>query len=169
MPEHNLKPKVPCPCGCGTFGMPRKRAWGDGLRHVRGCGCRRCVGSRHRAKASKRERRIAADLGGSREILSGALSGADVVAHMWSFEETSNESVVRGFRRWWTSKTVQRKLTRLMARGGARGFVLSWDGRPQVVIAPYEDFVGQFPMQQAIAAAIEVTLDQVEQAVEDLE
>jgi hypothetical protein len=144
----SLKPKIECPCLCGTFGMPRKRAWGDGLRHVRGCPCRRCVGSRHSGKAGKRERRIAADLGGSREPLSGGLSGADVRAHMWSFEETSNETVVRGFRRWWTSKTVRTKTARLFARHGeAHGLILSWDGRPQVVVTPYEDFVGQFPNQ----------------------
>lgn len=152
-PFSNLKAKLDCPCNCGTFGMPRKRAWGDGLRHVRGCPCRRCAGSRHKGKASVRERRIAADLGGAREILSGALSGADVKAHMWSFEETSNEAVVRGFRRWWTSKTVRSKVARLFARHGeAHGLILSWDGRPQVVVTPYEDFVGQFPNQTGEAS-----------------
>lgn len=148
----NLKVTVDCPCGCGKHGTPRKRAWRDGLRHVRLCECNRCDAPRHKRDASIREREIAADLGGTREPMSGALSGADVVAHMWSFEETSNETIVRGFRRWWTSKTVQRKLVRLMARAGAHGFIVSWDGRPQVVISPYEDFVGQFPNQTGGAA-----------------
>jgi hypothetical protein len=140
--------KLDCPCGCGLFGSPRRKAWGDGLRHVKLCDCRRCVGGRQRPKSRQRENRIAKDLGGTREPLSGGLSGADVVAHMWSFEETSNLTVVRGFRRWWTSKTVTTKVARLFARDGeAHALVLSWDGRPQVVIAPYEDFVGQFPHQ----------------------
>lgn len=145
--------KVDCPCGCGAFGTPRKKAWGDGLRHVRGCPapgavCRRCVGSRQRAKAYRRERQLAMDLDAQREPMSGQLSGADVIGHLWSFEETASEAVVRGFRRWWTSKTVRTKTARLFGRHGeARALVLSWDGRPQVVIAPYEDFVGQFPHQ----------------------
>ena len=137
--------KVTCPCTCGTFGTPRRKAWGDGLRHVRGCPCRRCAGSRHAGKARRRENRIAADLGGAREVMSGALSGADVKAGGWSFEETSNEAVVRGIRRWWTSQTVRRKVARLYARHGeAHALILSWDGRPQLVVTSYEDFVGQF-------------------------
>lgn len=138
--------KVACPCGCGVFGTPRKKAWGDGLRHVRGCApCNRCAGSRHGRNASRRERRIATDLGGAREPMSGALSGADVKAGGWSFEETTNEAVVRGFRRWWTSKTVRTKTARLLARHGeAHALILSWDGRPQCVVVPYADFVGQF-------------------------
>jgi hypothetical protein len=140
--------KADCPCGCGVFGTPKVRAWGDGLRHVRGCPCRRCVGSRQRPNARRRERRLALDVGGEVQVLSGALSGADVVGHLWSFEETANVEVVRGFRRWWTSKTVRNKVARLFARRGeARALVLSWDGRPQVVITSYEDFIGQFPNQ----------------------
>lgn len=140
--------RADCPCGCGLYGVQRRKAWGDGLRHVKLCGCRRCVGSRQTGKARRREKRIAADLGGTREPFSGALSGADVKAGLWSFEETSNETVVKGFRRWWTSKTVTKKTARLFARHGeARALVLSWDGKPQVVITPYVDFVGQFPHQ----------------------
>jgi hypothetical protein len=72
---------------------------------------------------------------------------------MWSFEETSNEAVVRGFRRWWTSKTVRSKVARLNARHGeAHALILSWDGRPQAVITAYEDFVGQFPNQTGQAS-----------------
>lgn len=137
--------RADCPCGCGLYGVQRRRAWGDGLRHVKRCQCRRCQGSRHSRKASRRERRIAADLGGSREPMSGNLSGADVKAGGWSFEETSNEAVVRGIRRWWTSATVRRKVARLYARHGeAHALILSWDGRPQLVVVSYEDFVGQF-------------------------
>lgn len=140
--------KVDCPCGCGLFGVQRKKAWGDGLRHVRRCECRRCRGSRQRPNARRREHVVAKALGGERDVLSGALSGADVRAHLWSFEETSNESIVRGIRRWWTSKGVRRKVARLYQRGGeAHALVLSWDGRPQLVVTTWEDFVGQFPNQ----------------------
>lgn len=146
--------KLDCPCGCGKFGTPRRKAWGDGLRHVNLCPCQRCVGGRQRGKSRRRENRIAKDLGGTREPLSGGLSGADVVTHMWSFEETSNQAVVRGFRRWWTSKTVTTKVARLFARPGeAHALVLSWDGMPQVVITPYRDFVGQFPHQSTTPPA----------------
>ena len=94
------------------------------------------------------------DLGGAREPLSGGLSGADVRAGLWSFEETSNQTVTRGFRRWWTSKTVRTKTARLFDRHGeAHGLILSWDGRPQVVVTPYEDFVGQFPAQTGEGSA----------------
>lgn len=137
--------KQTCACGCGLFGSPKRKAFGDGLRHIRGCECRRCRGSHYARNAGRRERRIASDLGGAREPFSGALSGADVKAGGWSFEETSNEAVVRGFRRWWTSKTLRRKTARLFARHGeAHALILSWDGRCQVVITAYDDFVGQF-------------------------
>jgi hypothetical protein len=140
--------KLDCPCGCGKFGTPRRKAWGDGLRHVSRCPCPRCVGGRQSGKARRRENKVAKDLGGHRHALSGGLSGADVSAGYWSFEETSNEAIVRGFRRWWTSKGVRSKLARLFARRGeAHALVLSWDGRPQVVVTPYEDFVAHFPHQ----------------------
>lgn len=139
-----------CPCGCGQYGVLRRKAWADGLRHVKLCPCRRCESSRFSRRAKRRETRIARDLGGAREPFSGALSGADVRAGLWSFEETSNEAVVRGFRRWWTTKTVTKKLARLFARHGeAHGLVLSWDGKPRVVIVEYADFVGQFGAQVA--------------------
>lgn len=141
--------KVDCPCGCGLFGAQVKRARGDGLRHVRLCQCRRCQGSRHRPKARRRENAIAAALGGERDVLSGALSGADVRAHLWSFEETSNVAITRGIKRWWESKGVRKKVARLYGRHGeAHALVLSWDGRPQLVVASWEDFVGQFPLQE---------------------
>lgn len=55
---------------------------------------------------------------------------------------------MRGLRRWWTSKQMQTKVARLLARDGeAHAFVASWDGRPQLVVVPYEDWVGQFPYQ----------------------
>lgn len=143
--EPNFNLKVQCPCldpACTSFGTPRKKAWGDGLRHVRGCPCRRCVGGRQRGKARVRENRVARDIGGTREPLSGGLSGADVRAGLWSVEETSNEAVVRGLRRWWTSATVRAKVVRLFARTGeAHALILSWDGRCQVVVVSYEDWV----------------------------
>jgi hypothetical protein len=129
---------------CGLHGTPRVKAWGDGLKHVRGCKCRRCSGGRQRGKARVRENRVAKDTGGTREPLSGGLSGIDGKAGLWVWEETSQESLVRGLRRWWQSKGVSDKRSRLMNRSGyARAFIASWDGRPQVVVVPYDDWAGQ--------------------------
>lgn len=142
----NLKPEpAECQCGCGLVGQPRVKAWGDGLRHNRRCVCRRCVGGRQRSKSRVRENRVARDTGGTREPMSGALSGVDGRAGLWIWEETAQESIVRGFRRWWMSKGVTAKRSRMMRRPGgeARALILSWDGRPQVVVAPYEDWAGQ--------------------------
>jgi hypothetical protein len=136
--------KIACPCGCLLFGTPKKKAWGDGLHHVRACQCRRCKGGRTSSTARRRENRIARDTGGTREPMSGNLSGKDVTIGLWSIEETANEAIVRGIRRWWTSKGVRTKMARLMARHGeAHSLVCSWDGRPQIVVTPYEDWVGQ--------------------------
>lgn len=144
---NNLKDDpVSCPCGCELVGYQRVRAWSsDGLRHVKKCVCRRCTGGKQRGKATKRESRIAKDTGGVREPLSGGLSGVDGRAGLWVWEETAQESIVRGFRRWWTSKGVTSKVARMFGRPGgeARAFILSWDGRPQVVISTYADWVGQ--------------------------
>lgn len=139
----NFKPLVDCACGCGMSGTPRRKAWVDGF-HVRRCACRRCVGSRQRGNARRRENRVANELGGSREVMSGALSGVDVRAGMWVFEETAEVRIVQGLRRWWSSKQTTTKLARIMARRGeARAFVASWDGKPQLVVIPWEDFAGQ--------------------------
>ncbi len=138
-----LKPDpAACSCGCGVIGQPRARAWHDGLAaHARTCRCRRCEAPRYRQRAAKRERRMAKDLGGQRSPLSGAINGADVVAPFIEIEETANETVVRGIRRWWTSKTVVDKTDRLFARPGdvARALVLTWDGRKRVVVMRYDD------------------------------
>jgi hypothetical protein len=139
--------KLDCPCGCGLFGTPVRRARGDGLRHVRGCPCRRCKASRVKPRARRRENRVAKDLGGTRDIMSGAITGADVTAGLWSFEETSNVALVRGLRRWWESKQIRTKMARLEARPDLHAFVASWDGRPQLVVSPYEDFTSAFPHQ----------------------
>ncbi len=84
---------------------------------------------------------MAKDLGGQRSAFSGAINGADVVAPFIEIEETANEAVVRGIRRWWTSKTVVDKTARLFARPGhvARVLVLTWDGRKRVVVMRYDD------------------------------
>lgn len=140
-----LKPDpVACPCGCGTVARPRAKAWGDGLYHARGCPCRRCVGGRQVGKARRREHKVAKATGGTREPMSGNLSGIDGKAGLWTWEETANEAVVRGLRRWWTSKTVQTKTARMMSRHGeAHALICSWDGRPQVVVVPFADWAGQ--------------------------
>lgn len=141
----NFNPKADCPCGCGLFGTLRVKAWSDGSHHVRLCGCRRCQGGRQRPKSRRRENRVAKDTGGTREPLSGGLSGVDGRAGLWVWEETANVAIVRGLRRWWESKTVQSKLARMMARPGgeARAFIASWDGKPRLVVMLYEDWAGQ--------------------------
>lgn len=142
--EPNFKGNVgACGCGCGLHGTYRQRAWRNGVTCVRQCKCRRCEAPKYRRRAAARERRIAKDLGGERSPLSGAVNGADVItAGVIEIEETANESVVRGIRRWWESKTVAAKTARLFARHGdvPRALVLVWDGRKRLVVTRYEDF-----------------------------
>lgn len=148
-----LKPDLePCVCGCELVARPRTKAWNDGLGpHARGCACKRCVGGRQGPKARRRENRVARDTGGAREPLSGGLSGIDGRAGLWVWEETAQVSLVRGLRRWWESKQVQAKVGRMMRRPGgeARAFIASWDGKPRLVVMPYEDWAGQVRQDQA--------------------
>lgn len=49
---------------------------------------------------------------------------------------------MRGLRRWWETKAVSAKVARLMALSGVhRALVCSWDGKPRLVVIPYEDWV----------------------------
>ncbi len=142
--EPRLKPDPePCPCGCGVVGAARVKPWRDGLHHAKRCTCHRCMAPLYRKRAAQRERRIAKDLGGERSPLSGAINGADVVAAgLIEIEETANEAIVRGIRRWWESKGVCAKTARLFARYGdvPRALVLVWDSRKRLVVMRYEDF-----------------------------
>lgn len=139
--------KEDCPCGCGSFGTPKKKAWRDGLHHVRSCPCKRCVGGRQRGLERKRVNSIAKRTGGSRDPLSGQLSGADGRVGLWVYEETSNVAVCRGFRRWIESKGVESKMRRTMGLSGVnRALILSWSfgpntgTKPRWVVMPYEDW-----------------------------
>jgi hypothetical protein len=141
--QPRLKPDpTVCVCGCGLVGQPKARAYRDGLGpHVRRCTCRRCSAPRHKANASRRERRIAKDTGGERSVLSGALSGYDGRAGLHVWEETSERAIVQTFQRWIMSKHVQSKLERLFNLSGYyRHFILSWGGKPRWVLTPYEDW-----------------------------
>lgn len=133
-----------CPCGCETYARYRTTAWRDGLGpHVRTCPCRRCVGGRQRPKARRRENRIAKDTQGHRELLSGGVTGRDVTTGdgVW-IEETSNVTVVRGIRRWWESKTVRSKTHRILHQYQApAALIVSWDGKPQLVVQTYQDWL----------------------------
>ncbi len=130
-----------CPCGCGTYGVVRQKVMRDGLSHVRRCPCKRCKAPRHKTNASNRERKIARQTGGERSVLSGALSGYDGRAGLHVWEETSQESIVRGFRKWIEGKGVVDKFGRLENLSGYyRHRILSWDGKPRWVLTPYEDF-----------------------------
>lgn len=146
MTEHWSNPKpdlAACACGCGLVGRPRAKAWQDGLGpHVKRCACRRCAGGRQKGRARVRENRIAADTGGERSPLSGALSGYDGRAGNWVWEETTNAAFCRGFLRWINSKTVQTKIARLMSLSGVnRAIILSVDNKPLWVVVPYSDWV----------------------------
>ena len=143
-----LKITADCGCGCGLFGTPRRRPWRNGQICVNRCQCHRCMGSRFRKRASARERSIAKDTGGARVPLSGQGGGADVSGHLVDIEETAKESVVRGVRRWWESKTVRTKVTALYSRALVpRALVLSWEVSPggpkrrQLVVMTYDDFL----------------------------
>lgn len=140
-----LKPELePCACGCGLQGRPRKKVWKDGTAHVPRCQCRRCKGGRQGGNARRRENRIAKQTGGERAVMSGALSGYDGRSGLWVWEETSNVALVQGLRRWWESKQIRTKTARLMALNGyARAFIATWDGKPRLVVIPYEDWAGQ--------------------------
>lgn len=150
----NLKPYVTCGCDhpdCPREGPPRRKAWSNGQLCVRRCPCRRCVGSRQRAKARRREHKVAKAVGGQREVLSGALSGTDVAHGVCDVEETANQAITRGIKRWWTSKGVTTKVARLMERRiRPRALVLAWDRRHRVVVMPYEDFVELCQMAVAV-------------------
>lgn len=132
-----------CVCGCGLVGALRTKTWRDGTRHVKRCACPRCSGGRQRPRSRVRENRIAKDTGGTREPLSGGLSGIDGKAALWVWEETAEVAVVRGLRSWWQGRGVQKKVARLLAHDGARAFIASWDGKPQLVVMPYADWAGQ--------------------------
>lgn len=140
-----LKPDpAECSCGCGLIGQPRVKVWKDGTSHVRLCKCRRCTGGRQSAKARRRENKVAKATGGTREPMSGNLSGIDGRSGLWVWEETAQVDIVRGLRAWWSGKGVQSKVARLMNRHGvARAFIASWDGRPQLVVVPFDDWAGQ--------------------------
>lgn len=73
--------------------------------------------------------------------MSGGLSGVDGRAGMWVWEETSNQAVCRGLRRWWNTKTVREKVARLYGRpGGEYRAVILTDEKPWLVVMLYEDW-----------------------------
>ncbi len=131
-----------CACGCGVVGRPKKQAWKDGLPpHVARCDCPRCRAPRYKRNAARRERRIGADVGGRRNIGSGAFGGADTIGGVCNCEETAKESLVGPLRRWWGTKAMQEKTTRLLEqRLIPNAFVASWDGKPRLVVMEYDSF-----------------------------
>lgn len=131
--------KIQCPCGCGAFGSLRQKVMRDGLRHISRCPCKRCQAPRFKQRARKRENTVAKAVSGERSYASGVLSGADVVGVV-DCEETANQAIVRGVRRWWNSAGVQRKVARLYQRQlRPRALVLS-DPQPWLVVMTFEDF-----------------------------
>jgi len=139
-----LKPAwMPCPCGCGESGPPRARAWNDGLEaHVRRCPCRRCRATRYKNNASRRERKIGKDLGARRNPGSGAWGGSDILGAVCEIEETSNVSLLAGFKRWVTGKGFTTKTAVIHGQTlKPAAFIASWDGKPRWAIMRYQDFV----------------------------
>lgn len=136
--------KETCRCSdpnCQVFGTRRRKIMRDGLAHVSLCICSRCKASRIVKNAKRRERTIERNTGLQRSPGSGQISGFDFHGACFE-EETAQKSVTRGIRRWWESVTVQRKIQRLMSlpRIAPKALILSWDGRPQLVAMPYEDY-----------------------------
>lgn len=138
-----LKPDpAPCECGCGLVGRPKVKAWANGVRCNKGCQCRRCKGRQVKRNATRREQRIARQLGLERSPLSGALNGIDLGGYL-EIEETANVALVRGLFSWWGSKQVRGKVARLYARPGLvpKAFVASRDGRPCLAVLEWDDLV----------------------------
>lgn len=136
--------KQECPCGCGTYGTPRKKQWQDGLGgHVKGCPCKRCVGGRQRGRSRVRENKVARLTGGTREPLSGALSGVDGRSGLTVWEETANVAINRGLFKWWDGKGTQEKVHRMMLLSGVRrAFIASRPATegPSLVVMLLEDW-----------------------------
>lgn len=128
----------PCECGCGKVGTLRMKRSRDGRYHVHRCQCRSCKGRRARTNSAARERKVAAAVNGTREVLSGAVSGADVSSPWLVYEETANIGLVAGLRRWWERPVVIRKTAKILAADLPGAFVASWDGRPQLVVMSWE-------------------------------
>lgn len=126
------------------MGQPRKKVWaGEEVGHARCCKCRKCTGGRQKAKARKRENKVAKVLGGSRDALSGQLTGKDVtVGDICFIEETANKNLVAGIRRWWSGKQITAKMARTQEVGKRLGvpavFVASWDNQPQVAVMDFD-------------------------------
>lgn len=47
---------VACPCGCASIGSLKRKVMKDGKCHVRGCVCRRCIGSNNRKSGLNKQR-----------------------------------------------------------------------------------------------------------------
>jgi len=140
--QPRLKPDPAiCPCGCGVIGRPRTRAWrGEAEPHTRNCTCRRCSAGAHGKNERKRVGRFARATGLTRAPMSGAVIGYDL-GGIVAVEETANEAVVKGLRKWWAGVGVQRKVRRIREQQlQPWAFVASWDGKPRLVVMDPEGF-----------------------------
>ena len=132
--------RMNCPCGCGTFGALRRKIMRDGLRHVSRCPCQRCLAPRYKNRARGREHRIAAAVGGRRNLASGAYGGNDTVGGICTVEETANQHVCRGIRPSSGTKTVTRKLAGLYSDSSKPRALVLTDEKPWLVVQTYADF-----------------------------
>jgi hypothetical protein len=160
-----------CGCGCGLYGALRVRAWRNGVHCVRRCSCRQCQGGRTKARARRREGKMARQINAERTWGSGVIAGYDLGGANVEIEETANVALVAGLKRWWFSKQVQTKLARLLARSlRPRFFVASWDGKPRLVVGKWEDFVQVLALQElANVSAVKEALHKARAAVNEAE
>lgn len=139
--ETRFKESDACECGCGKRGVLKKAWRSNDQRCVRGCECRQCVGGKVKDRARRREHTVARGNHGQRNPGSGAFGGLDGIGGVCSWEETANVAIIAGLKRWWLAKGTQGKVAKLLADTlRPRAFVASWDGRPRLVVMPYEDW-----------------------------
>lgn len=124
--------KANCPCECGLFGTIRKKTG-----HVRLCPCKKCAAPRYRQRAARRERKIAKDFGGERQVLSGALSGADVKAPGVCIEETASKTICGPVRTAWNNKAA--RIMERRHRFAEKPMLVLADEKPWLVVMLYED------------------------------
>jgi hypothetical protein len=157
LPGLEQHPREDCVCGCGLYGVVRRQPWRDGLGpHVKSCRCVRCSGARYKRQASRRERKVALQIGGHREWGSGAGGRADV-SGLVNIEETAHVRYVSGLKRWWQSKGVQAKVAVVLAlKTAPPAFVASWSDKPhqapkpQLVVMRWDDFRWLMSVQHGV-------------------
>lgn len=129
----DMERKQDCACGCGIFGAVRKKTG-----HVNRCECRRCKAPRYKQRATRDEHKVAKDLHGERQVLSGALNGADVLYPGGCVEVTREKRIAGPVRTAWEKKT-----SRIMERRHRFAEVpvlILTDEKPWLCVLLYDDW-----------------------------